>query len=343
LPDSSALAQRPTDEPVSPSEPVRPLPPIVEPELPAESRLSDTGSLSAQGMAEAEGARPDEATEASTSVVAQRTLPVPVLETGPSQAAVDTEAEEPSSLAVKEPALIASLDLAQLSALPPSYRPSASSAGELRRSSLDSALYAMRGDMAGSEPRDSAASMASEPFVSLLAPRTLGRTSDARATLYYYVPPRAADLSFPVELTLVATNRAAPLLAITLENPLKPGIHSISLAERAERLTVLPAGHRYIWSGSLVLDPDRPEKNPTTQAFIQFVEPSEALTHELEVAPPEHAANIYSEHSLWYDALHALSEFIAQHPHSRELRNRRANLLETEDLKGAASFERTSH
>jgi hypothetical protein len=168
----------------------------------------------------------------------------------------------------------------------------------------------------------------------VLAPAATGETMATAPTLYWFV---SQAVRYPVEVTVTQDGVAAPLLAATLDQPARPGIYALSLADAH---VALRPGTEYRWSVALVVDPRRRAKDIVGSGGILCVAPSPALRQQLASAPATSRPAILAGASLWYDALAALSDEIAAAPDAKLFRTHRAALLDQVGLSEAAAFDR---
>lgn len=162
---------------------------------------------------------------------------------------------------------------------------------------------------------------AAPPAIQALAPTDhTALTLQEQPVLYWFA---SSEITTPVALALIEEpgkngTKSEPEFEANLVPPLRAGIHSIRLADYGVRLSL---GKRYRWSVSLSLDPERPSKDIVTIGLIQRVEKADKL-------------------SVWYDAVMAISEQIDATPANRDLRRRRAALLDQIELADAASYDK---
>jgi hypothetical protein len=140
-------------------------------------------------------------------------------------------------------------------------------------------------------------------------------------------------------VTVVDLDAVDPLLETTVPGPLAAGVHRVSLSEHGVRLA---PGVDYRWFVALVRDPARRSQDVVSGAAIRYTPPGPEQSARLSAAPPAHAAHLYAESGLWYDAFDQLSSWLATEPGAALLRNHRAALLEQIGLDDAAAFERRS-
>jgi uncharacterized protein DUF928 len=126
------------------------------------------------------------------------------------------------------------------------------------------------------------------------------------------------------------------LIETALQPPFQPGVQRIRLADYHMRLGV---GKAYQWFVSLVVNPKRRSKDILAGGMIERVELVEEVASKLAEAPRTSAPYLYAEAGLWYDAVAAISELIAEAPGDRNLLMQRAALLKQVGLFGIAQHD----
>lgn len=160
------------------------------------------------------------------------------------------------------------------------------------------------------------------PMISLLAPDHVGFTLQEQPVLFWFTPTNH-NLSY--EFTLIADNADAPLIEAKLPSPARGGVQQIRLADYKARLV---AGERYLWSVSLVMDPDEPSANVVAKGAIERVNRDkleQPLSADLTKGD---APRRYAEAGVWYDALMAISDLMQANPADADLPQLQTALLE---------------
>lgn len=171
------------------------------------------------------------------------------------------------------------------------------------------------------------------PFVSVIAPDHVGYTVSEQPVLYWFIS-KASPVR--VEITLIDSSGVKPVVEASVARA-EPGIHRFSLAEHNVRLK---PEEEYQWSVSLVADDGQRSNDVVSQGALKLVAASPELTSRLAGLAPDARAGAYAAEGVWYDAIAAISDSIAQQPSDRALRAARAALLEQVGLKDVAAFER---
>ena len=146
--------------------------------------------------------------------------------------------------------------------------------------------------------------------IDLLAPDGhAGQTADAAPTLYYFVSRR---IDQPMQLTISAPRRAAPLLETNIPAPKGPGLYALRLADFHVRLD---ENTLYTWSISAVIDPRERANDIVASASLLRTAPDPALDGRVRAAPPPRRAALLAQAGLWYDAVAAAAETKDQDSH----------------------------
>lgn len=172
--------------------------------------------------------------------------------------------------------------------------------------------------------------------LSVLTPEHVGLTTKEQPTLYWYI---SQPTNYLIELTLIESKVAKPLLETKISAPSQGGIQKVRLADHNVRLKT---GAEYRWYVAMVPDPKNRSKDILAGGFIERMEPSEPLRARTSQAKGADLASAYAAEGLWYDALAALSESIDASPNDPSLRALRASLLEQVKLQQVAEFDRGS-
>ena len=173
--------------------------------------------------------------------------------------------------------------------------------------------------------------------VNVLAPSDTGYTLQERPTIYWFA---SQPIDKPVELTITSTeslqDAAKPLLEITLQPPIVKGIHAFRLADHG---VALKPGVVYQWFVAVVHNAAQRSNDVLAGGTIKRVADS-PVQAQLKQASPAQLPAIYAEAGIWYDAIDQLSRQISANQSDRQLRERRAGLLEQVGLREAAAFDR---
>jgi hypothetical protein len=166
-----------------------------------------------------------------------------------------------------------------------------------------------------------------------LAPNHVALTVQEQPTLYWYL---SKPSKYPIELTIIIEKDTPPLLEKRIPLPSRSGIYPLRLSDFDIRLST---GTQYRWFLALVPDPNRRSRDIVAGAIIERVETPEALRSRLLKANREEISNIYAEAGMWYDALMAISNLIADEPNNPIFQKQRAALLEQVGLSEVAQYD----
>ena len=174
--------------------------------------------------------------------------------------------------------------------------------------------------------------------VNVLAPGDTGYTTQEKPTIYWFA---SQPIDKPVELTVTSTaslqDAATPALEITLQPPIAKGIHAFRLADHG---VALKPGVEYQWFVAVVRNPAQRSNDVLAGGTIKRVTDSPVQAQVKQASPAQWPA-LYAEAGIWYDAIDQLSRQISANESNRQLRERRAALLEQVGLREAAAFDRS--
>jgi hypothetical protein len=174
--------------------------------------------------------------------------------------------------------------------------------------------------------------------VNVLAPGDTGLTTQEKPTIYWFA---SQPIDKPVEITITSTaslqDAATPVFEITLQPPIAKGIHAFRLADHG---VALKPGVEYQWFVAVVRNPAQRSNDVLAGGTIKRVTDS-PVQAQVKQASPAQLPALYAEAGIWYDAIDQLSRQISADKANRQLRERRAALLEQVGLKDAAAFDRS--
>lgn len=132
----------------------------------------------------------------------------------------------------------------------------------------------------------------------------------------------------PIQITIVDGDAIDPLLRVELPGPHAAGLHAFDLAQHG---AALAPGVDYRWFVSIVVDPDRPSRNPVSAGSLRVAASSDARRETLSSALPSSRGNAFAELGIWYDAFDFYASLAAAHPEVERLatyRDRLADVVE---------------
>ena len=176
--------------------------------------------------------------------------------------------------------------------------------------------------------------------VNVLAPSDTGYTLQERPTIYWFA---SQPIDKPVEITITSTeslqDAAKPLLEITLQPPITKGIHAFRLTDHG---VALKPGVEYQWFVAVVHNAAQRSNDVIAGGTIKRVTDN-PVQAQIKQASPAQLPALYAGAGIWYDAIDQLSRQISANQSDRQLRERRAALLEQVGLREAAAFDRGSN
>lgn len=147
--------------------------------------------------------------------------------------------------------------------------------------------------------------------IELLAPDGhAGETVSPAPILYYFV---SGPINLPVQLTISAPHRAAPVLESSIPVPKAPGLYALRLADFRAQLVENTV---YTWSISVIADPRVRSDDIVASASILRVVPDPALESAVRAALAQRRAALFAHAGLWYDAVAAAAETKDQDGHA---------------------------
>jgi hypothetical protein len=127
----------------------------------------------------------------------------------------------------------------------------------------------------------------------------------------------------PIQITIVDGDAIDPLLRVELPGPHAAGLHAFDLAQHGGELA---PGVDYRWFVSIVVDPDRPSRNPVSAGSLRVAASSDARRETLSSALPSSRGNAFAELGIWYDAFDFYASLAAAHPEVERLATYRDQL-----------------
>lgn len=159
------------------------------------------------------------------------------------------------------------------------------------------------GGRVGGASRTAVRSAVALPTIELVAPLDhSGQTTSPAPTLYFFV---SQPVTWPVQFTISAPLRAAPILEVAIPSPPAPGLYALRLADYHARLE---PGIVYTWSVSAIVDPQHWARNVVASATILRVLPDAALDSAATMAAPIRRAAYFAASGYWYDAVAAAAD-----------------------------------
>lgn len=157
-------------------------------------------------------------------------------------------------------------------------------------------------------------SVGDAPAVNARAPRShVGLTLESTPRLWWRIEE---DLAEGLQVTIVSDGSVRPILRLDLPGPHRAGLHSLSLEEHGIRLE---AGTDYRWFVAVLVDPNRPSRNPVSAGALRRIEDSSALGREVADESPESRGHALARLGIWYDAFDYFAELSRKYPDEETL------------------------
>jgi len=172
-----------------------------------------------------------------------------------------------------------------------------------------------------------------EPVLRVLAPDHVGFTVKGEPPLYWYL---SKETSFPVEFTLVDTRAIPPIVETSLSTPAHAGVQKVWLKDLGRSLE---PGVQYLWSVSLIPDPESRSRDIMARGTIERIPFDEALMLDLVKPCKRETIYVFAEKGVWYDAMACVCDLIDANPQDPALRKLRASLLKQIDLNDVAEHD----
>ncbi|WP_017663081.1 DUF928 domain-containing protein [Baaleninema simplex] len=199
--------------------------------------------------------------------------------------------------------------------------------------------YPVRPGSAGTRGKCPQDEVFPEPPLTALVPRLNPEEGDwaltvsPRPTLWVYVPETVASEGIFVLRDRQWNDLYRQEVALS-----EAGILELELPEAVEALA---AEEDYRWQFAIVCPADatNARREIVTEGWVRRVEPSEALTQELEGVPERNEPLVYGLNGIWYDALSGLARQVQASPSDEETQQRWQEFLESA---GLAEFSEVS-
>ena len=138
-------------------------------------------------------------------------------------------------------------------------------------------------------------------------------------------------------MVIIGEDKTKPIFEKKFDSAGWSGIKEINLTDFGIELS---KGIPYMWSVSIIPEPEHRSKDIIAVGTIVVVDPSKSLASALITKSQEDLVYILSEEGIWYDALEKISHLIALQPERSELRVLRAELLDQVNLVEVAEYDR---
>ena len=166
----------------------------------------------------------------------------------------------------------------------------------------------------------------------VIAPDHTGLTTKEQPKLYWYVSKNASS---KLEVTLTSGQNSDPIFEEAITTSSHAGIQSIDLENTKVKLK---PNLEYRWFVSIVPDANQRSNDVIASGTIKRIIPDEELNATLIEANQLNRANIYTQNSIWYDAIDELMQLDKLYPNNPEFLELRVMLLEQAGLKTVAKY-----
>ena len=165
----------------------------------------------------------------------------------------------------------------------------------------------------------------------LVPPTNIGLTLTESPTIFVYVPQTSAKIEF----TVLNDKEEEVVYEKTFKLD-KSGIVGVTIPAKGNNKS-LEVGKRYVWSFSLVCDPEDRSGDLVVKGFVQRIEPLATLKSDLANADQMTRLNAYAENGIWYETLATLAQMRRQTPGDARLTAKWTQLLESQGLESVAA------
>lgn len=154
----------------------------------------------------------------------------------------------------------------------------------------------------------------SEAHVAARAPRNHTGVTLSRTPRLWWSLDKATD--HPIQITVDDGQSIEPLVRVELPGPHRAGLHAFDLAGRG---VALSPDIDYRWFVAVVVDPDRPSRNPISVGSLRVAGSSDARRATITREDASARGNKFAELGLWYDAFDFYATLAEAHPEMERL------------------------
>jgi Domain of Unknown Function (DUF928) len=165
----------------------------------------------------------------------------------------------------------------------------------------------------------------------LVPTSNIGLTLAESPTFFVYVPQTSAQIEF----TLLTENEDEVVYetAFTID---KPGIVGVSVPAVGKTKSI-EVGKRYVWSFSMIRDPQDRSADLVVKGWVQRIEPQANLKSDLATSDPMSRLNVYATNGIWYETIATLAEMRRKAPNDSMLTAEWTKLLQSQGLEAVAT------
>jgi len=135
----------------------------------------------------------------------------------------------------------------------------------------------------------------------------------------------SADTPHAIQITIVDEVSIDPLLRLELPGPHEAGPHSIDLGEQNVELE---PDVDYRWFVSLLVDPDRPSRNPVSAAALRVLPENDSRRTAAAQSLPAERGHTLARLGLWYDSYDFFASLAQTHPDRTPLIRYRERMMQ---------------
>ncbi|MFO0688866.1 MAG: DUF928 domain-containing protein [Myxococcota bacterium] len=168
----------------------------------------------------------------------------------------------------------------------------------------------------------------SEAHVAARAPGDHTGLTLSRSPRLWWALDKATD--HPVQITIVDGESIDPVVRVELPGPHAAGLHAFDLAKHG---ATLDPDVDYRWFVSIVVDPDRPSRNPVSAGALRVAGAGDARRATVSSAEASVRGNKFAELGLWYDAFDFYASLAEAHPEVERIATYRDRLAEVTNAK----------
>ncbi len=172
------------------------------------------------------------------------------------------------------------------------------------------------------------------PTVEALAPQDHAGLSLSRSPRLWW--RLAAPTEHAIQVTVVDEAAIDPLLRVEISGPHAAGLGSLDLAEQG---VVLEPDAEIRWFVAVLIEPDRPSRNPISAGSIRVVSASDPRRELVAAASPSMRGHRLAELGLWYDALDFFAALSREHPESAPVVRHRDRLIQLARVPGSGASD----
>lgn len=166
----------------------------------------------------------------------------------------------------------------------------------------------------------------------LVPPTNIGLTLTDSPTIFVYIPNTSPEIEF----TLLNEKEDKVVYEKTFKLD-KSGIVGVSIPATVDNNKSLEVGKRYVWSFSMVCDPEDRSADLVVKGFVQRIEPQATLKSDLADPDPMTRLNVYAQNGIWYETLATLAQMRRQTPGDARLTAKWTQLLQSQGLESVAA------